>query len=331
MELPIYEFIIDDKGEHFTTALVKDPAVEKTLMYFNKEKPVFFANEEKRIIYSVAMRPNKMIFRKATDEVPEHNGYFSAESIEKFQQNYSKFKGSDKTNINHSDFAIQGVYPIENWIVKDSEMDKSKAIGLETQNGDLVMAFKVENDQVWEQCKNGDIDGLSIEAHLDRRLVSNFKIETMNKNTNPQKLWSAMRSFFAADMPEDEMMKDDKEKMAEHDDEEKMNEHVDKEKMAEHDDKEKMVEHEDVELPKTDHAADMDRMNAKLAELEVKLADMAADKVKNETTLTSMKSELEKFKLKTPASKSIVNLPKETTKTYSEMSNFEKMKFNKQK
>ena len=78
-------------------------------------------------------------------------------------------------------------------------------------------------------------------------------------------------------------------------------------------------------------------LKEKVAELEAKLATIEADKVKAETDLQTMKSEKEaiavefqKFKSETPAAKPIKNAPVEVQKPYEQMSNFEKLKFNRE-
>jgi len=322
MEHPIYEFIINPESDHFTTSLVKDPAVETTLMYFNAEteKPIFFANEEKRVIYAVAMRPNKLIFRKETDKIPAHYGFFSAESIEKFQENYAKHQGDNRVNVNHTEKPIDGVFKIENWIVKNPEIDKSKELGLTTEVGDLIQGFKIENNDVWEQCKNGNLDGLSIEASLGRKLVSNFKTEIeMSKPSKLDAVIDAIKSVFASE-------------------EEKTPEQIAEEEAQKKAEADKMAEDTP---PATDDKAELEAENemlkAKVADLEAKLATMEADKVKEETELETMKKEVAevkaefaKFKSETPATAPIVNAPIEVDKPYEQMSNFERMKFNKQ-
>lgn len=301
MEHPIYEFIINPESDHFTTAIVKDAAVETTLMYFNTEteKPIFFANEEKRVIYAVAMRPNKLIFRKETDKIPAHYGFFSAESIEKFQENYAKHQGDNRVNVNHTENPIDGVFKIENWIVKNPEIDKSKELGLTTEVGDLIQGFKIENDDVWGQCKNGNLDGLSIEASLGRKLVSNFKTEIeMSKPSKLDAVIDAIKSVFASE----------EEKTPEQIAEEEAQKKAEADKMA-----------ENTPPPADDKAeleAENEMLKAKVADLEAKLATMEADKVKEETELETMKKQIEtvteafeKFKSETPAATPIVNVP----------------------
>jgi len=306
MEKPIFEFIIDESGEHFTTAIVKNPAVEKTLMYFDEEKPAYFVNEEKRLIYSVAMQPNKLIFRKATNEIPEHYGFFSKESIEKFQENYEKFNGNQKVNIDHTDNKIEGVYRVENWIVNDNQIDKTKTLGIDCENGSLIMGFKIENDEVWEQCKSGNLDGLSIEAHLLRKEVSNFKTEIiMNKLEKVTKFFTEL---FADEVQETE--KEEADKLAE----------------------EPTPPSE--ELTMLTHENEM--LKAKVAELEKTIADAEVKEVKDETALTTMKAEVEKmradfekFKAETPATTTVKDAPKEAVKTFAEMTPVEKFRAQK--
>lgn len=312
MEKKVFEFIIDESGEHFTTAIVKNPAVEKTLMYFDEEKPSYFVNEEKRMIYSVAMQPNKLIFRKATDTLPEHYGFFSKESIEKFQENYEKFNGNQKVNIDHTTNKADGVYRVENWIVNDAQIDKTKTLGIDAEDGSLIMGFKIENNAVWEQCKSGNLDGLSIEAHLLRKEVSNFKTNiNMNTEKTPQNLWDTMKSFFAADtVPPATPPVAEVETPAD-------------------------VKMEDDAMAKMQ--ADIDAIKSQLAELQKTVADAQVEDVKADTPLTTMtaeiqkmKAEFEQFKSTTPAAAFVVNAPKEEAKTYDQMTKFEKVKYNKE-
>jgi hypothetical protein len=59
--------------------------------------------------------------------------------------------------------------------------DKSSELGLVTKKGDLVMGFKVDNDAVWQQCKEGNLDGLSIEGKVLFKEVNNNINIQMNK------------------------------------------------------------------------------------------------------------------------------------------------------
>lgn len=311
-----YEIFLDEDKEHFTTSLVKDPAVEQTLLYFNTEKPLVFFNDEKRVIYSVAMRPNKLIFRKDINGEPAEV-FYSKETVEKFQQKYFKFNGQSKTNINHSEESVKDVYPFESWIVMNKDIDKAKVLGLSVEDGDLVMAFKVENGEVWNECKNGNIDGLSIEAHFNNKEV-NFKTEI--EMSKLEKVTAFFKELFA-----DEVEEKTPEQIAE---EEKAKEAED---MAE--------DTPPAEAPDEEKAMLIEenaKLKSQVAELETKLATMEANKVKDETELETMKKQIsevkadfEKFKNETPAAPSVVNLPQEETKPYEKMTALEKFRYHK--
>ena len=184
-------------------SLVLGAAVETKLSKFAEEaeKPVFFANDEKRIIYSVAMRPDKDIYRKNVNGEPALV-YFDSEEIEKIQQSYFRNNnaGKVKMNINHADDKVDGVYPIESWIVNDPELDKSKTLMMEdVQKGDLIIGYKIENEHVWENfVKTGEVDGLSVEAFLDYEIN-----EQINMNTEEEKksLFAQFKAWFAEEVP----------------------------------------------------------------------------------------------------------------------------------
>ncbi len=315
-----YEIFLDEDKEHFTTSLVKDPAVEQTLLYFNTEKPLVFFNDEKRVIYSVAMRPNKLIFRKDIKGEPAYV-FYSKETVEKFQQKYFKFNGQSKTNINHSEESVKDVYSFESWIVMNKDIDKAKVLGLSVEDGDLVMAFKVENNEVWNECKNGNIDGLSIEAHFNNKEV-NFKTEI--EMSKLEKVTAFFKELFA-----DEVEEKTPEQIAEEEKAKEAEDMAEDAPTAEAPDEEKaMLIEENAKL------------KSQVAELETKLATMEADKVKDETELETMKKQIsevkadfEKFKNETPAAQSVTNLPteKKVDKPYEMMSNHERYLYNRGK
>jgi len=279
-------------------SLVLGAAVETKLSKFaeENEKPVFFANDEKRIIYSVAMRPDKDIYRKNVNGEPALV-YFDSEEIEKIQQSYFRNNnaGKVKMNINHADDKVDGVYPIESWIVNDPEIDKSKTLMMEDiKKGDLVIGYKIDNDHVWENfVKTGEVDGLSVEAFLDYEIN-----EQINMNTEEEKksLFAQFKAWFAEEVPAP------------------------------------IPEGED---EKPDPAKEWeDKYNLLLAEnadLKEKLAGLQGEKVVAETELETMKSQktqvesdLAHFKAEKVA---VVDLPKE--KSFEQMTSLEKFRASK--
>lgn len=305
--------------ENHKVSLVKDPAVESTLLKFNNETTdvLHFTNDEKKIVYSVAMIPNKMIFRKDIKGKPA-NVFYSAETIEKFQQDYFRTNANNGTNINHATFNTDGVFPFESWIVANSENDKSKELGLNAPNGSLIMGFKIDNPEVWNEVKSGNLDGLSVEGNVIFEQQTNI---TMTKEK--EGFFAHMKAYFMGEKTPEEI---------------KAEEEAAALKMAEEEAlKNAKPPEEDEPEDEPDYKEENEKLKEQVALLEEKLATIEAEKVKSETDLVTMKAEKEKaeadlitFKNETPAVPPIPKFPKEESKSYEQMSNFEKLKFNKE-
>ncbi len=282
-------------------SLVKDPAIESTLLKFNAEteKPLFFAVEEKQIIYSVAMIPNKLIFRKDINGEPAHV-FYDEQAIYDFQKEYFR-TGNLGTNVNHAKENTNGIFPFESWIVENPENDKSNALGLEAPKGSLVMGFSIENTETWNEVKNGNLDGLSIEGFpiLEETETTTNTIN-MKIEKNPQTLWDTMKAFFAVEpVPTVE--------------------------------EEAVAEAEPVEVEKVEETAlDLTELNDKLDALTAMVADLQTKLIEAEAAKVEADTQLQKMKSETAAAVAIPLVPIEMKKSYEEMNNFEKLKFNRE-
>jgi hypothetical protein len=321
--MKVFELIFnEDKHIIDRVSIVKGGAVEADRVFFAEEKdaPLFFANEEKRVIYSVAMRPNKMIFRSNVSSimgvVEPANVFYTPETVEKLQQYYFRNQNNSKTNINHEIENTEGVYPFESWIVQNVDVDKSKAIGLETKVGDWVMGFKVDNPQVWNDVKAGNLDGLSIEAYLGFKEVNNNTNINMNKQ-NKENLLTKIVALFSAEPIEGvvEMAADPKEEAPKE---------VEAEAVAENE----PIAEEVAEVAATPDASELQAKVEALIEengkLKADLASIMAEKVKAEEDLVQMSKQK-------PAAAAIVDLPMEFKKDYKDMTPIERFRASKVK
>ncbi len=327
-----YELIYPDGGIGvFKVSLVKNPAVETTLMKFSSEEKMYFSNEEKRVVYAPAMIPNKMIFRNNIQGEPA-NVFYTAETIEKLQQNYFRNKGNFSTNLDHADNNIEGVFPFESWIVQNKEIDKSKDMGFDVPNGTWMMGHKIDNESVWnDYIKTGKIDGLSIEASLlhKEQLINKVNMSKLDAVIEAIKqVFSAEEAETVVETTEVEMAEDKKEDSEEAPIEDANKEAETPEEMVDEPAVEEAVDSEEVAteaegVDVEELKAENEALKAELASVKEQLAKSEADKVKAETDLTKMAKE-------TPAAVAIKNAPKEVSKKYEEMSNFEKLKFNRE-
>ena len=135
----------------------------------NKMSAQFSVDEEKRMLYSPAMKPGILIPRM--DELTREKYFvtFKPETIETMAQRFLIEKRTDKTNYEHSDTKFDGVYLVESWIVH-GEKDKAYELGYSKQDvpkGTWMVGYRIDNDQVWGMIKQGKLRGLSIEGNFE--------------------------------------------------------------------------------------------------------------------------------------------------------------------
>jgi len=208
--MKVYELSFNEEENVISRVSAVDvPAVGTGTVFFNNEieNNIIFGSDEKQVFYSIAMRPNTLIFRKNISPimgvVEPAQVFYSNETVAKRQQSYFKNNRNSETNLNHEQENTKGIYPFESWIVQNKEMDKTKHLGLDVNVGDWVMGYKVESPEIWKKVKNKEIDGLSIEANLSFK-ESNLNLNTnMNKNEkNADTLWDVLTSFFSTNKEE---------------------------------------------------------------------------------------------------------------------------------
>ena len=74
------------------------------------------------------------------------------------------------------------MYLTESWIVEDTDKDKTALYGLKAPVGAWAVAMRVENDEVWNNVKEGNYLGFSIEGFFtDKEEFSAEDMETLAK------------------------------------------------------------------------------------------------------------------------------------------------------
>lgn len=161
----------------YCISLVQEPAIESNFIYLSKEKPVQICLEtnEKHIVMGAVLIPDKPIYRNQDGD--EFYIQFSAETIEKLAHNYLANDRVHSFTKEHEDVA-DGIYVVETWL-KTSENDKSKDYGLDVPVGSWLMAAKVENEEIWQKIKAGEMNGFSIEAFVN---LDEIKLNKNNKD-----------------------------------------------------------------------------------------------------------------------------------------------------
>ena len=172
----IVELVINDENQELAIdaiSLVSAPAIEQDFVYFGKEKNnLTFAkvDEEKRMLVSPALIPNKQIFRYDPNTDSEYYVYFSKSTVRKASELYLKHNNHHKATYEHQD-RVSGVLTVESWI-KEGDMDKSKLYGFDLPNGTWFVKMKIQNDELWQKIKGGELKGLSIEGYFTDKMES---------------------------------------------------------------------------------------------------------------------------------------------------------------
>ena len=167
----IVELVIEENNEMLAIdaiSLVSAPAIEQDFVFFGKEKHnLTFAkvDEEKRMLVSPALIPNKQIFRYDPNTDSEYYVYFSPETVRQASELYLKHNNHHKATHEHSE-RVSGVLTVESWIIEDPKMDKSKLYGYNLPKGSWMVKMRVDNDELWEKVKSGELRGLSIEGYF---------------------------------------------------------------------------------------------------------------------------------------------------------------------
>jgi len=181
----IKELVIADDSQELAIdaiSLVSAPAIEENFVFFGKEKnnlTLAKIDEEKRMLVSPALIPNKQIFRYDPNTDSEYYVYFSPETVRKASELYLKHNNHHKATYEHQD-RVSGVLTVESWI-KEGEQDKSKLYGYDLPNGTWFVKMKINNDELWSRIKDGELKGLSIEGYFTDKMEKMSEREPTNE------------------------------------------------------------------------------------------------------------------------------------------------------
>lgn len=163
-----YVTINDDTEGMRAISLVKRPAVEVDFLCFDEQKPVKLKfNEEERVITGVVCLADTPIYRY-TEGFGEWWCVFTKETIKKMIIKYSKDGLLNSVNLQHNNNQyVDGVVMFESYLVnKDRGICPNEFADI--PEGSWISSFKIENDEVWEEIKEGrTLKGFSLEIVCD--------------------------------------------------------------------------------------------------------------------------------------------------------------------
>ena len=191
MAKKIKKYKVGLDSETYKISMVSEPAIEVDYVALSKqdEIQVKLSSDERHICYGPALIPDKDIYRNNGEQ--EFYINFSEESIIKMSQEFFKNYKQHEVNLQHEENADE-VFVCESWIVEDPYKDKANALGFNVPKGTWMIAMKVNNIEVWDKVKSGELKGFSVESaiHLEEfnKVNENDTMEVENET-----FWTRMK------------------------------------------------------------------------------------------------------------------------------------------
>lgn len=184
-KVPIYNIAIEeDEFDLGLTkmSLVEYPAVNVPFLKFSENdivKETFSTNKDKKIVTSVALLADTPI-KRIDDYGNSYYVVFNKEIIGKLVNKFFKDDLIKSVNINHFEDTDKA-YLIESYFVNEELGIKPK--GIHSTDGSWVVSYKILDDNLWNDIKEGKLNGFSVEiqAYLEEFNSINNKFYMLSK------------------------------------------------------------------------------------------------------------------------------------------------------
>ena len=193
MAKKIKKYKVGIDSETYAISMVESPAIESDFVALSKEeeKRVFLEGEERHMVYGAALIPDKDIYRNNGEQ--EFYISFTKESIEKMSQDFMKNYRQNEVTLDHDEMA-NDITITESWLVEDPYKDKANALGINVPKGSWMIGMKVNQIDVWERVKSGELKGFSVESMISLEDFSKQNTNNMNIETNDM-FWDKLKNI----------------------------------------------------------------------------------------------------------------------------------------
>jgi hypothetical protein len=210
MAKKIKKYKVGIDSETYAISMVESPAIESDFVALSKEeeKRVFLESDERHMVYGAALIPDKDIYRNNGEQ--EFYISFTKESIEKMSQDFMKNYRQNEVTLDHEEMA-NDITITESWLVEDPYKDKANALGINVPKGTWMVGMKVNQIDVWERVKSGELKGFSVESMISLEDFSKQNTNNMNIETNDNMFWDKMKNILSEVFTSLSMSKKDEE------------------------------------------------------------------------------------------------------------------------
>lgn len=193
MAKKIKKYKVGIDSETYAISMVESPAIESDFVALSKEeeKRVFLESDERHMVYGAALIPDRDIYRNNGEQ--EFYISFTKESIEKMSQDFMKNYRQNEVTLDHEEMA-NDITITESWLVEDPYKDKANALGINVPKGSWMIGMKVNQIDVWERVKSGELKGFSVESMISLEDFSKQNTNNMNIETNDM-FWDKLKNI----------------------------------------------------------------------------------------------------------------------------------------
>ena len=179
VKMEIIELLIDEtKIETGINAVsvVESPAIEENFVALNKhEIELKEVDNEKRILMGAALIPNKQIYRRVKDK--EFYIFFSEDTVRKASELFLMRSNQNNATLEHEKKMLDGMSVVESWIIEDEKTDKSRLYNFNLPKGTWMISMKVNNEEIWNKVKAGEVKGFSIEGYFIDKYEMSLQVD----------------------------------------------------------------------------------------------------------------------------------------------------------
>lgn len=160
--LPIYDIEFSDESVFNNIALVTEPAIQETFIQLSKQDNTQIQlkiDEEKRMVSGPALIPDQPIYRNQGGR--QFYIKYSKDTIAKMALNFFKAHRNTEGNVEHA-VPVNGITYFESYLLNKERGIVPKEFK-NLPDGTWILTAKVENDDVWDLVKSGELTGFSID------------------------------------------------------------------------------------------------------------------------------------------------------------------------
>ena len=174
--LPIYIIDFNEQSEWNNISLVDFPAIKTDFIRLSQIGDVQLSiNEDKKEISGPVLIPDQLILRKDENGSPYYIK-FKSDVIKKMALEFFKRDKQNNGNVMHQ-FDVEDITFFESYLL-NKERGITPIEFKDLPDGTWIVTAKVENPDVWNLIKSGDIKGFSIDCRV---MYNESKPETLKE------------------------------------------------------------------------------------------------------------------------------------------------------